>query len=484
MNVSLVKAKNGETTATYNNLYLHSLYNPTKEAERFVENINCSYIPPYIIISEPGIGYSIPLLKEKFPQSKIIIVRYCLDFNKFNNQGDLSYYYNDFSNKIINDIGEENLINSLFLQWPPSSQIFKEIESQFLIDVKKSFENAKTLLVTREFFEKKWFFNSIKFIKYANNFITLNNKIEKPILIISSGPSLSPLLKDLASVKDNFFIICLSSAIKVCIYNNIIPDLAISTDGGYWAGQHLKSLYKYNIPIALPPEGYLQNDLLKKLLILPLNYGDGLSSNILKKANIKYIKAERNGTVSGTALEFALNNSTKNIYFAGLDMSGQTGFQHCQPNENEINNSIKDNRFNNNEKRAVSGEYSKGVLDIYKEWFQEKKLSERKVFRIINNENKKNSLGEIKDISVSDFIKNIEINTIENNYISKINQNKDLNEVMSYINDEYLSDNWQKSLFPLSMCSLIHNKDNNEIVNRLQKENKILMEKIKKVLYD
>ena len=68
----------------------------------------------------------------------------------------------------------------------------------------------------------------------------------------------------------------------------------MSTDGGYWASEHLKTLYKHNIPLALPAEGYCKKNLLSKITILPLDYGDGFSHALLNTANINTIKVQSN----------------------------------------------------------------------------------------------------------------------------------------------------------------------------------------------
>ena len=126
----------------------------------------------------------------------------------------------------------------------------------------------------------------------------------------------------------------------------------MTTDGGFWAGEHLKKLLKHDIPVAMSSEAFCSKNLLNKLSVLPLIYGEGISKELTKASGINSKSAIRNGTVSGTALLFAFQYSTKNIFFCGLDMANQTGFQHTQPNELELNNSLYDNRIKNKETRS------------------------------------------------------------------------------------------------------------------------------------
>ena len=57
-----------------NQVKLHSAYNPQKEAERFCENITGN--PKIILITEPGESYLVTPLRKKFPNTKIIAIRY------------------------------------------------------------------------------------------------------------------------------------------------------------------------------------------------------------------------------------------------------------------------------------------------------------------------------------------------------------------------------------------------------------------------
>ena len=71
MKITIQKAKNGEDTATADGHFLHSNYAPVKEAQRFVENLKLPYNPSSIIITEPGLSYITPFLRERFTEIKI-----------------------------------------------------------------------------------------------------------------------------------------------------------------------------------------------------------------------------------------------------------------------------------------------------------------------------------------------------------------------------------------------------------------------------
>ena len=486
MEITLKKAKNGELTALADNHYLHSNYNPSREAERFINSLEIKYTPPLFILIEPCISYIIPILKKNYKNSKILVIRFYDEFNEFNQNVDYLINYfehiNDFEEYLYNILGEELLISSYIIPWPSSTTIFANFTNVVNNKLLNLLQKSKTLLVTREFFEKKWFINTINFLKYTKNNIILTKKINKPVVIISSGPSLVTSLKILKEKRASFFLICLSSAIKPLLTRNIIPDLCFSTDGGFWAGEHLKILNKYNIPIAVTPESFIPKNILKRNKILILGYSDGISSEICKLLNIQYTPAERNGTVSGTALQFALENSTSDIYFCGLDLACQLGYQHIQPNELEVNNKIHDNKLKSLEKRSVISQYSNNSLNIYRNWFVNLNLNNRKVYRIISNEYKQNQLGMIQDIDSGIFNEKLQNYKPNNIVFSPSIQKINKEDLITIINNNLYTDYWKKSLFPLSYTALTHNPDNSDIINKLNKKMNSLLKQVEKIL--
>ena len=488
MNITIQKAKNEEETAVADGHFLHSNYAPKKEAERFVENLKIPYNPSAIIITEPALSYVTEYLKKKFPGVKLGAIRYSETFASYNKAFDfvLNYYeHENFEVYLECRFTEEELLTIYFIPWSTSSQVFSEADKKVWNAIKASLLRSKTLLITRQYFEKKWFINSCNFIKYSNNFIRLNFPVSKDVLIISSGPSLIPFINCIREKQNNFFIICLSSAIKACLKNNIIPDLCMSTDGGYWASEHLKPLYKNDIPLALTVEGYCKKSLLSKLKILPLDYGDGISHALLQASKIEAARAIRNGTVSGTALLFASLISEGNIYLCGLDLACQKGFQHIQPNQLEENSSIFDNRIKSKMTRLTRSQLTNDSLEIYKNWFINNHLNieNRKVYRLIENEDRKNNLSWITDLDLSSFNQETSKKS-ENKKISceceKINS--DLKAAVQLLFKTEYIEAWKKQLFPLDFVQLSHDPQNKEIINKIEKEWNELKAKAERIL--
>lgn len=490
MTVCFADSKDGNKTVSIQNQFIHSTYSPIKEAERFVQNINVSFEPEALIILEPGLSYILPFIKKRFPNSKLICIRFCNSFSDYNSGWDFVINYeendNNLENLLFNNLGEEKLLSTLLLEWNSINKIFGEQINNCWKIFKNILEKSKTLLITRQVFEKKWLINTCNFIKYAKNIYSTNLNPKMPVLIVASGPSLKNILEFIKLNQNKFFIIALSSAINVLLKNQIIPNLCFSTDGGFWAGEHLKPLqiYKEKINLAISVEGFCSKKILKSQKIIPLMYNDGICTKLLNHINYPVVLAKRNGTVSGTALEFAEEHFSSSIYFAGLDLQSTKGFQHIQPNILEINNSLLDNRIKPKELRIAKSEQSSQALEIYRQWFNSYKCK-NKIFRIMDSKVNK-PLGEILDITSKDFMKIDFLPLQKENQFILINekQSNNLCKAKDFLLNELEKSEVQKQLFPMDFILLNHavtSEEKTEVYKKINDKLKNLTYKMEKI---
>lgn len=486
MNIKFLDSKEGTKTFCVNSIYYHSSYSPVKEAEKFVNSLSIPYKPKLLFIIEPGFSYTTTFLRKKYPDTKLVAIR-LLDYNfPDDNQWNYSFSFNSqsfFSNKLISNFSEDDLICSSILLWKPNENLFAQKINEIYEAYKNILERCKTLLVTKQYFEKKWLINSIKYFSNLQNVVSIKNKLNVPVVICASGPSLKPCLEIILKNRDKIFLIGLSSAVNVLISHNIIPDMILTTDGGYWAGEHLKRLS--DCVIACPSEAFIPSYLFKNNSFLPLHYSDGISSVLMKETNLKSIYAERNGTVSGTALRFAQQLSNSDIFFCGLDLHSQNGFQHTQPNQLEINNSIKDKKINSKETRCVPGTLKNDSLSIYEDWFINAK-NVQNVKRVIDSEYKKNELGKIQDITSTDFFYKINhtTKTKTNEYFEYSKYNNNSKTIKSKLFELLQDSKYQRQLFPADFLSLeMSLSQENKIIiqNRINEKLDKILSKIKKL---
>lgn len=486
MSLEYSKAKNESLTCKYNNIFLHSTYNPQNESRRFAESIKLDFIPENIIVIEPALSYCKKDLQELFPTSKLFAIRFISDIKtEFNFKKDF-YFQNksQLKNELFNYFGESGLLNTFFITWPPASKCFFEKDKEVWNVIKELLKECQNILATRQFFSKRWIKNEFKFFSNISSFSKIKS-IDVPVFITASGPSLKNCLDFLRENQNYFFILACSSSIKTLLKNKIIPDLCISTDGGFWAKKHLYELSKHpELKLAVTTESNISSKLFKTNTIIPLAYCDNYDDSIFKNFNISYLKAQRNGTISGTALELALSLTDENIYFAGLDLEANKNFVHTQPNELEIENSMKDYKLKPIDSRLFSQSFESSQLEIYRNWFilnseQLKKSSE--IYRVFSNHEFKHSLGKIKDINIKDIQikKTHKKNYFENNQTVSISK-KDIFSVFEKLfEDEY----FLKTYFPADIISINRTLDEskkNEYIKSLDEKINALKTFIKK----
>jgi len=402
--IDFLTAKNGNKTCAVRGKYLHSLYNPEREAERFANTLQCDYNPQYIVITEPALSYCAIHLKKRFPKAKLCAIRYCNDFNNTNTEWNYVFRCDtNLDNALFDKLGEEGIAKTLFASWQPSESAFEKENRLAWEKIKAVVLKSRDVIGTRSYFAKRWTKNTIRFFSRAKNiYTTTRGKCD--IIVAASGPSLEPIIANLKEYREKYFLLAVSSAIKPLLYHGITPDLCISTDGGEWAKRHLEPLYqKIQIPIALSAEAAVPAFVLENSPILPLVYGDSIEAILMNKCKIEAVRAYRNGTVSGTAVELALSLTTGNIYCTGLDLCEAKGFQHTRPNVLDTLNSLSENRlFTAATRLALSGRPN-GSLKIYRDWFSSRNDAfSSRIKRFATST--LYPLGKIKDISTENCI--------------------------------------------------------------------------------
>ena len=491
MQIEFLESKDGSKIFSANGMFYHSSYSPVKEAQRFAQTAEFLFPPKIIFFLEPGLSYCTEFFKERFKDCKLVCIRFFNQTFFDENKWDYVIRFEEklnLSQKLINVFGEDSLISSAFLIWKPAEKLFFNQIEAFIKEYKTALENCKTLLVTRQFFEKKWLINQINFIKYAGHIISAEQQTDKPIVICASGPSLMPCLETIKKYREKLFVLCLSSALSVLIDNSIKPDLILSTDGGYWAGEHLKYLKKHNdIPLAAPCEAFIPKKILVNNRLLALKYNDESSficCDILEQAKLPSFEAVRNPTVSGTAFYFAKSITTNKIIFCGLDLAPAKGFQHSQTNELELNNQLKDYRIVTKQTRICRSRFNSDSLKIYRNWFSSLEQQDvENVYRVINKAVQE-PLGNIKDIEPSEMetlLLNISSN-VKAFEFKEINYTKAFKSTADFVIQKLSSDKWKRQIFPADYISIQNSTDEtvrSAAENRLNKRVSELIKKIR-----
>ena len=388
---------------------IHSAYNPQNEAKVFVQSTEIPFKAQTLVILEPGLSYCAPFFREKFPGIRLCAVRFTNAFSEADTLFDAVFHLfsaderHTFEAELQAFFKEDGILYAHFAQWLPCAKIFAELSDIAWAVIKKQLELSQTILNTNGYFSKRWLKNAVAFIRNGRHFATIERGTE-PVLIAASGTSLSSSLYEIQKIRNRVFLIAVSSALSPLLHHGITPDLVISTDGGYWAKLHLTALLKqHGIPLALSAEGAAFSKILSQSTIVPLSYQDGAGSALLPRCGIPSFSAERNGTVSGTALEAALSMTSGPVFLCGLDLASARGFQHTMPNALDSQNDAVAGRLCTKETRITRSRFNAGALAVYEAWFsRESSRFSARAFRLSAGFSYANTLGSIRDIDFSE----------------------------------------------------------------------------------
>ncbi|GMO12611.1 MAG: DUF115 domain-containing protein [Treponemataceae bacterium] len=432
MQIQFENAKTGKKICSINGIALHSKYDPEKEAERYVqaEAEKCTFSPALVIVIEPALSYCAHFLQAAFPDAKLACIRACADFAQTDYLWHITLNAKNktaqaFGEELFLAFGEELLCAAFFTTWTASAQVFKTETDCAWQAIKQALLKSRDILGTREYFAKRWLKNMFRFCACATNIVLppqlppksmqKNTAFSGNILIAASGPSLEPCLPFLRSHREDFFLIALSSALNVLQNAHIHADLFFSTDGGYWAKEHLAHAAA-DTPLACSAESAVPFLCYDEQPIMLLNYGGIIEEKFFALCDIgRSQKAKRNGTVSGTAACFALDAfPASNIFFCGLDLASGAHFQHANPNALFEKKAALTKRITPLASILADSRFTDTLsLQLYRNWFSSQNTAfTKRIFRIFpdfsishNKNNFSPKLGNITDISFSDYEK-------------------------------------------------------------------------------
>lgn len=399
------------------NFRLHSKYAPQKEADNFVATVKGS--PLFIVVTEPGESYLVASFRKRFPKAKLLAIRYTKElFLKEDVLFDAVWRgsFTGITSFLMNNIPDEYFSRTLFLSWKPSENIWFNEAKIVWQEIKKATNIFISVIRTRSFFGKRWLKNIFNNISFARNIRSLRFDLVKDSLFFASGVSLEDFIKDnnIKKYTKKCFSLSASSSLSSLYFHGIIPDVAITTDGGFWAGKHLRQVN--NTLLAFPLEAFVPHFVLSSANVLFLSYGSAIENYFFEKTSFPIFQAKRNGTVSGTAIELLLDNTKGNIFISGLDLSFSKGFSHARPNENMENNFTYESRLNTFSSLLALSSFSYYSLEVYSSWFSGlSKLKKDRLFRIGN---KGIDIEGIERILKADVPKKCKKQDIKNNYIS------------------------------------------------------------------
>ncbi|MEK4244732.1 6-hydroxymethylpterin diphosphokinase MptE-like protein [Psychrobacillus sp. FSL K6-2684] len=360
-------AKNGEYTLSVNNINIYSMYNPRKDAEKFIIQAYNKDAEGYVLIGL-GLGYHLEHLVKLCEKKKIIVLP--IDKQELE-------VFNNFSSRkhsIVTDnvelISEGNLSDQfLNFQMLIPFAVMKAIGYDhhlypYLEDIKiRQMSNNKFCSLMKENFK-----SNIDNKDLSINFLYEQYK-GKLAFLISAGPSLESTVNILGEIQEKAFVLCVGSALNVLLENNIVPDAVIVTDPSPLVMKQILEVDYDGMLFYLATANHEMtlNHVGERFIIF--QEGFSLSEDFAKTHGIPLL--ETGGSVATTAFSLLEYMGFEKICFFGQDL----GFIGTNTHAMNSTSNVKFQETTNFRKViANSGEYinTRADLNSFKRWFEKK----------------------------------------------------------------------------------------------------------------
>ena len=318
--------------------YMHSKYNPQKEAMNYVDSLD---IKPddIIVLVGSGFGYALNEIMKKMTEYNTLIiietdiqvfkafkrnfkvgklVENKLDTIKYElaeNARDLAAILGRILDFTLIEKINFNILPSYLNIWPHEMNSYK---NSFIAYQGTCRANAASLKVKATSWQKNSFanikhiFNSYSSSKFFGAFSG------KTVIIVSAGPSLDKNIELLKNVQDKAVIICVYTALRALHKRNIKPHFVIAVD----ESQMLYGDCYDDVPMLYPSttnSDFISNYKGEKILICSdmTSITNCLFSDYIKDEH----KLESGGSVACTAVDLAVKMGANPIVLVGQDLS-------------------------------------------------------------------------------------------------------------------------------------------------------------------
>ena len=320
--------------------YLYSQYDPMTEAQRWVESTSKQVANVNnVLLFGFGFGYHVEAFINKFPDKRLYIYepdiqifKAALEARKLkpilNKEMIGAFAIGEGSHVYLGlmDIIAKTVIDSFTLLAVPAYQRkFRNLFQELLKEASKLILAHRGNLATYLKFQIQWTYNIFKNFPHVVQTPDLSmlegvcNDV--PAVIVGSGPSLGEDIPILKRLKGRCMIIAAGTSVQALSKHGIIPDLAVSIDGGEPNHRAYKDIDLTTMPFLYCST--IHEKILDKPIKAPIYVHVGSDSIIPYILGDKF-KAPHfisTASVTGTAIQAAVYLGCNPIIFTGQDMS-------------------------------------------------------------------------------------------------------------------------------------------------------------------
>lgn len=346
-------------TVSYNDRFLYSKYNPSRVIIQTIQNIQ-PISGTLFLCNSPALEYGLAELSKKLTENCFMLL---CEADPLLYEFEVSNTKNIPQNAAF--ITPEELQNLPFIlqknsytfsdgtPLPPAgtfrrvvrldfsagvqfhSEYYEQVYQAAVASIKTFWVNTITLTRFGRRYSKN-FFSNLKKLAQTTPIQNYIGQIEKPILVLGAGESLNKTLKDIMSLRNNFFILCADTALQPSIKHHIVPDgvfieEAQSVISKAFLGALRRDFHIFAGLSSIPLLTKLYNP--KQISYFTTLYTNATFIDSLSTQNLLPPQNQPMGSVGLTAVYYALKfRKTENvpIFVSGLDFSYSEGITHAR----------------------------------------------------------------------------------------------------------------------------------------------------------
>ncbi|TGL86359.1 DUF115 domain-containing protein [Leptospira congkakensis] len=341
----LTKSKTGDPTLELDGVWIHSRFDPKKEAERFATELPHDGSERIYLLFGAGLGYIIPYLLEREKVTIIWMEPYPFFIRESFQIFDFSKSFLEGKLILITGEGLEDQLSEAVkgkgthpISFVPHRGAWQWRESDYIKlrhTAEQMFHKKDVNLATLTRFEKIWAKNICYNLPELSKFRPVSDLFGIAegisIVVCGAGPSLSESIPDLTKFRNQFLLLAVDTALPILTSFGVEPDLIFSVDPQALNSQYLEDYSGNAILIFDPTSTYLSLRLEKGP-----NKGFVTSSpfpliGLLERTGSEKIgSVPFGGSVSTNAASLATLMGANSVFLVGQDLSFTKGLAHSK----------------------------------------------------------------------------------------------------------------------------------------------------------
>ena len=339
----MVPNKSGAPSLQWKGRYLHSKYDPRREAQHQLTELSIKNNKQLIVFMGAGLGYVIEEFCSQYSNPALWFEPHQEIAKLAKRSSQLGKFSQDLNRKSIHHLPKEKELRQLFQGYGNEDIIFYIHRASYGSDEQyhswqkqiEAFLNRKSVnQATLARFDRLWMRN------LSANFVSLleaqpvkrlfNRANKRQALVCSAGPSLLEDIPKIQAIRKKVVLLAVDTALKPLWKHGIDPDIVLTVDPQAISRHYLTGYTGKAVFVVDPTSSYLSLRALQGKAIFYFWSPFALSKVLFDFLGEDPGQIKFGGSVSTNAYDLALLLGCHSIYFSGLDLAFTEGLAHTR----------------------------------------------------------------------------------------------------------------------------------------------------------